>query len=59
VHDRRIAPFGADLSTDPVGTVIIGIYLAEAEYRTVGLDKIAAYAAIAPSTAMRWEKVLR
>ena len=47
------------MSTDPVGTVIIGIYLAEAEYRTVGLDKIAAYAAIAPSTAMRWEKVLR
>ena len=50
--------FGADLSTDPIGSLLIGIYLAEAEGRSIGLDKIAKYAGIANSTAARWVTVL-
>lgn len=59
VHDTRIALFGADLSTDPIGSLLIGIYQAEAEGRNVGLSEIAAYAAIAPPIAARWVKVLQ
>ncbi len=59
VHDRRIALFGADLSTDPVGSLLIGTYLAEAEGRNVRLEEIAAYATIAPSTAARWVEMLK
>ncbi|KQN28309.1 PAS domain S-box protein [Sphingomonas sp. Leaf34] len=59
VHDARIRLFGADLSTDPIGSVLIGIYLAEAEGRSIGLAKIATYAGIANSTAARWVEVLQ
>jgi len=59
VHDARIRLFGADLSTDPIGSVLIGIYLAEAEGRSIGLGKIATYAGIANSTAARWVTVLQ
>ncbi|MES3055606.1 hypothetical protein C8J46_11170 [Sphingomonas sp. PP-F2F-A104-K0414] len=59
VHDARIRLFGADLSTDPIGSVLIGIYLAEAEGRSIGLSKIATYAGIANSTAARWIEVLQ
>ncbi len=51
--------FGADLSTDPIGSLLIGIYLAEAEGRAVGLNQIATYADVAISTATRWVAVLR
>lgn len=59
VHDARVRLFGADLSTDPIGSLLIGIYLAEAEGRNIGLGEIAAYAGIATSTATRWVAVLR
>ncbi len=59
VHDARIRLFGADLSTDPIGSLLIGIYLAEAEGRSIGLVKIATYAGIANSTAARWVAVLQ
>ena len=59
VHDARVRLFGADLSTDPIGSLLIGIYLAEAEGRSIGLDKIAKYAGIANSTAARWVTVLQ
>lgn len=59
VHDARVRLFGADLSTDPIGSLLIGIYLAEAEGRSIGLNKIATYAGIANSTAARWVTVLQ
>jgi PAS domain-containing protein len=59
VHDARVGLFGADLSTDPIGSLLIGIYLAEAEGRSIGLVKIATYAGIANSTAARWVAVLQ
>lgn len=58
VHDARVRLFGADLSTDPIGSLLIGIYLAEAEGRTIGLSEIATYAGVATSTAIRWVTVL-
>lgn len=58
VHDARIRLFGANLSTDSIGSIPIGIYLAEAEGRNIELDEIAAYAGIATSTATRWVAVL-
>lgn len=59
VHAARIKLFGIDLSTDPIGSLFIGIYLAEAEGRTIGLDEIAGYAGIAASAAGRWVKALQ
>lgn len=59
VHDARVKLFGPDLSTDPIGSLLIGIYLAEAEGRAVGLNQIATYADVAISTATRWVAVLR
>jgi len=59
VHDARVRLFGADLSTDPIGSLLIGIYLAEAEGRNIGLSEIATFAGIAISTATRWVAVLR
>ena len=59
IHDARVTLFGPDLSSDPVGTIVIGTYLAEAEGRNIALGEIATYAAIAPSTARRWLKVLQ
>ena len=59
VHNARVKLFGSDLSTDPIGSLLIGIYLAEAEGRAVGLNQIATYADVAISTATRWVAVLR
>lgn len=59
VHAARIKLFGSDLSTDPIGSLLIGIYLAEAEGRTIGLDDIAHYAGIEASAASRWVKALQ
>lgn len=59
VHDARVSLFGADLSTDPIGSLLIGIYLAEAEGRVVRLVDIATYASISPSVSERWIKALQ
>lgn len=59
VHAARIKLFGSEFSTDPIGSLFIGIYLAEAEGRTIGLGEIAGYAGIAASTAGRWVKALQ
>jgi hypothetical protein len=59
VHASRVRLFGNDLSTDPVGSLLVGIYLAEAEGRNLELSEIAAYADVAYSTAARWIKVLQ
>ena len=59
VHDARVRLFGADLSTDPIGSLLIGIYLAEAEGRSIGISDIASFTGIAASTAGRWVKLLQ
>lgn len=59
VHASRVGFFGNDLSTDPVGSLLVGIYLAEAEGRNLELTEIASYADVAYSTAARWVKVLQ
>jgi len=59
VHSARVKLFGDDVSTDPVGSLMLGIYLAEAEGRNLGLREIAEYAHIAQSTATRWLRVLQ
>lgn len=59
VHDARVRILGSDLSTDPIGSLLIGLYLAEAEGRSISLDEAAIYAGIGSSTAVRWFRVLR
>ena len=59
VHETRETLFGRELSTDPVGTLLIGIYLAEAEGRILLLDEIARDAKLLPATASRWIRVLQ
>lgn len=59
VHSVRRAVFGGNLSTDPVGSLLIAIYLAEAEGRIVGVDQLARDAGLTPSTALRWLKLLQ
>jgi PAS domain S-box-containing protein len=59
VHSVRQAEFGIELSTDPVGSILVGIYLAEAEGRIITLEELAGEVGIAPSTALRWLKVLQ
>ena len=44
VHAARVKLFGNELSTDPVGSLLIGIYLAEAEGRSLLIAEIAEYA---------------
>jgi PAS domain S-box-containing protein len=59
VHTARVELFGDELSTDPIGSLLIGIYLAEAEGRNISLDEVATYAKISSSTAGRWIIVLQ
>lgn len=59
VHSARLRLFGHDLSTDPVGSLLIGIYLAEAEGRVIGLHGIADYAGLALPIATRWVRLLQ
>jgi PAS domain S-box-containing protein len=59
VQASRIKLLGKVLSTDPVGLILITIYLAEAEGRNVEIRDIAASADIAMSTAERWVKALQ
>lgn len=58
VHAARVNLFGNELSTDPVGSLLIGIYLAEAEGRNLALAEVAEYAGMAPTAASRWLKLL-
>jgi DNA-binding MarR family transcriptional regulator len=59
IHATRAMLFGADLSTDPIGSLLIGIYLAEAEGRSIGLADAAAHTNIPTSVTERWIKVLQ
>jgi hypothetical protein len=55
----RKAAFGDLLAFDPVGSLLITIYLAEAEGRVLGTDQLAEEAGLRPSTTERWLKALR
>lgn len=59
VHDARVRLFGSDLSTDPIVSILIGVYLAEAEGRSIGIDGIVPYAGITRTAAGRWVKVFQ
>ena len=59
VHAARVNLFGNGLSTDPVGSLLIGIYLAEAEGRNLMVDEIAEYAGMASTTSLRWLLLLQ
>ncbi|MBD8641939.1 PAS domain-containing protein [Sphingomonas sp. CFBP 13733] len=59
VHATRAMLFGADLSTDPIGSLLISIYLAEAEGRNIGLADAAAHANIPTSVTERWIRVMQ
>jgi hypothetical protein len=54
VRTARVEFFGNELSTDPIESLLVDIYLAEAEGRNIGLAEIAAYAKISSLTAGRW-----
>lgn len=59
VNRVRRQAFGDEIGTDPVGAILVAIYLAEAEGRVVGLDQLASEVGMATSTADRWLKALR
>ena len=59
VHSVRRAAFGDELTTDPVGSILIAIYLSEAEGRVVGIEQLAREAQLPTSTAERWIKALQ
>ncbi len=59
VHAARVNLFGNEISTDPVGSLLVGIYLAEAEGRNLGVAEIADYAGLAPTTSLRWIRLLQ
>ncbi|MDP1027018.1 PAS domain S-box protein [Sphingomonas sp. KR1UV-12] len=59
VHAARANLFGNDLSTDPVGSLLTGMYLAEAEGRNFSLVEAAEFAGLTSSTATRWLTLLR
>lgn len=59
VLDVRRAQFGAELASDPVGTLLVSIYLAEAEGRAIDLAAAAEEADLTPATALRWVRALR
>lgn len=58
-NDVRKRLFGGDLSPDPIGAILLSIYLAEAEGRTIDLNEIAQTNDIPVSTTSRWIKHLR
>jgi len=59
VRSVRRAAFGDELTTDPVGALLIAVYLAEAEGRLVGVQQLASDADMAVSTTARWIRVLQ
>ena len=54
----RKAELGVELATDPVGSVLNCVYLAEAEGRIVGLSDISTECDIPQSLTARWVDVL-
>lgn len=58
LREVRKAELGIELATDPVGSILNCVYLAEAEGRIVGLAEIAAECDIPPSLTGRWIDVL-
>lgn len=58
MHRTREAELGRDLSTDPVGTLLTLLYLAEAEGRIIGLTDIAVQAGMSASIVVRWLRLL-
>lgn len=59
VHVTRLHLFGEDLCTDPVGSLLTGIYLAEAEGRNVTLAELAAFAGVTMTATTRWVALLQ
>lgn len=59
VHSVRRAAFGDDLATDPVGSLLIAVYLAEAEGRIVHVDQLASVTNLARSNVIRWLNALQ
>lgn len=59
VHSVRRAAFGDELTTDPVGSLLVAIYLAEAEGRIIGVEQLAREAKLSASTTRRWVKALQ
>lgn len=59
VHAVREVEFGRDLTTDPVGSLLIAIYLAEAEGRMIGIKQLAADTGMGSVLVGRWIDVLR
>lgn len=58
MHESRVNAFGQDLSTDPVGTLLTSLYLAEAEGRIIGLPQIATEARLLQGITRRWLGIL-
>ena len=58
-HSARNAEFGRDLNTDPIGCLLISIYLAEAEGRSIDSRQLATEADIPLTVTLRWITVLR
>lgn len=59
IANIRREAFGDRLITDPVGTLLVAIYLAEAEGRVVGVETLASETRMAPSTTRRWITALQ
>jgi len=59
MYALRLREFGADVAADPVGSVLITLYLAEAEGRVTDVEDVATRAGLSPAVAARWLKVLR
>jgi len=59
VLQMRKECFGSDLGNDPIGFILLCVYLAEAEGRSVSLEAIASSAGLPLQTAGRWIKALQ
>jgi PAS domain S-box-containing protein len=59
LYSCRMAELGPDLFGDHVGAILIQIYLAEAEGRSLTIEDIAVAMAMNPGTVVRWLKALR
>lgn len=59
VRSVRRTAFGDDLTTDPVGSILVAIYLAEAEGRIIGVEQLAREAELSAPTTGRWIKALQ
>lgn len=59
VQSVRREAFGEELVTDPVGALLVAIYLAEAEGRIVDADLLAREAGLPLTVTLRWIKALQ